>query len=118
MAYALEHATRPGTIGLVLSSSPLALLAWIGEKYLEWSDTPLGLDTILQLTSLYWFTSTFPRSVYPYRDFLGGGGTPPISTTKPLGYSVFKDLGMLPKAWSKHYPNMKFRKEHTEVSTR
>jgi len=28
MAYAMEHASRPSTIGLVLSSSPLALLAW------------------------------------------------------------------------------------------
>lgn len=28
MAYAMEHGTRPGTIGLVLSSSPLSLLAW------------------------------------------------------------------------------------------
>ena len=27
-AYALEHATRTATIGLVLSSSPIALLAW------------------------------------------------------------------------------------------
>ena len=28
MAYAMMHSTRPSTIGLVLSSSPLALLAW------------------------------------------------------------------------------------------
>lgn len=28
IAYALKHATRPATIGLVLSSSPIALLAW------------------------------------------------------------------------------------------
>lgn len=27
-AYAREHGSRPSTIGLVLSSSPLALLAW------------------------------------------------------------------------------------------
>lgn len=27
-AYAREHGTRPSTIGLVLSSSPIALLAW------------------------------------------------------------------------------------------
>ncbi|KAK7418931.1 hypothetical protein QQX98_003634 [Neonectria punicea] len=49
MAYASEHGTRPATIRLVLSSSPLAMLAWIGEKFLEWSDTqnPLPLDTIL-----------------------------------------------------------------------
>jgi hypothetical protein len=32
--YSLEHATRPSTIGLVLGSSPVALLAWIGEKIL------------------------------------------------------------------------------------
>lgn len=29
--YALEHDTRPGTIGFVLSSSPLALLAWYAK---------------------------------------------------------------------------------------
>lgn len=34
-AYAPEHATRPSTIGLMLHSSPLALLAWIGEKFFE-----------------------------------------------------------------------------------
>lgn len=28
MAYALEHGTRPATLGLALSTSPLALLAW------------------------------------------------------------------------------------------
>lgn len=27
-AYGQEHGTRTGTIGLVLSSSPIALLAW------------------------------------------------------------------------------------------
>ena len=27
-AYAREHGTRPATIGLVLSSSPIGLLAW------------------------------------------------------------------------------------------
>lgn len=27
-AYAREHATRPATIGLILGSSPLALLSW------------------------------------------------------------------------------------------
>jgi len=27
-AYAIEHGTRPSTIGHVLASSPIALLAW------------------------------------------------------------------------------------------
>lgn len=33
-AYAREHGTRPATIGLVLSSSPLALLAWMSVSLL------------------------------------------------------------------------------------
>lgn len=28
VGYAIEHGTRPSTIGQVLASSPLALLAW------------------------------------------------------------------------------------------
>jgi microsomal epoxide hydrolase len=28
LAYALEHGTRPATVGLAISSNPLALLAW------------------------------------------------------------------------------------------
>ncbi len=30
-AYALEHATKPSTIGLVLASNPMALMAWYGQ---------------------------------------------------------------------------------------
>ncbi|CAN8095446.1 unnamed protein product [Discula destructiva] len=112
MVYALEHATRPATIGFVLSASPLSLLAWVGEKYLEWSDTDgIPLDTILSMTSLYWFTSSSSRSIYPYRGLVFGGYNAG-SKTKPLGYSAFQDINVLPRAWNKHHPNMKFRKDH------
>lgn len=37
-AYALMHGTRPATLALILESSPAALLAWIGEKLLHWTD--------------------------------------------------------------------------------
>lgn len=114
-AYAMENATRPGTIGLVLSTSPLALLAWIGEKFMEWADTPIPLDTMLRLTSLYWFTSSAPRCIYPYRAVMLGQGHGPISTTKPLGYSAFKDITVTPEVWCTNIPNLKFRKTHTEV---
>lgn len=62
-SYALEHGMRTGTIGLVLSSSPLALLAWIGEKFLEWTDEDPSLEEILESVSLYWLTDTFARQV-------------------------------------------------------
>lgn len=32
-AYAIEHRTRPSTIGLVLASSPIAYLAWSVVKF-------------------------------------------------------------------------------------
>jgi microsomal epoxide hydrolase len=65
--YSLEHATRPGTIGIVLGSSPVALLAWIGEKFFAWSDQAPERETILESVTLYWLTETFPTSIYPYR---------------------------------------------------
>lgn len=66
-AYAMEHGTRTATIGLTLSSSPLALLSWIGEKFLEWTDEDPQLDEILDSVSLYWLTDTYARCIYPYR---------------------------------------------------
>lgn len=66
--YSIEHATRPSTIGLVLASNPISLLAWIGEKYLEWSDENPSIETILEAVSLYWFTDTFPTSIFAYRE--------------------------------------------------
>jgi hypothetical protein len=65
--YSNMHATRPSTVSLLLGSNPLATLAWIGEKYLEWSDVDPDLDTILEVASLYWFTESGGKSVYSYR---------------------------------------------------
>ncbi|KAA8651702.1 epoxide hydrolase family protein [Aspergillus tanneri] len=100
-AYSAEHITRPSTIGFVLSSNPLSLLAWIAEKFLEWSDVSLPLDTILGSVTLYWFTSTFPRGLYPYRTIdptLIRHHPPPFQ--KPLGFSSFlMDLIPTPKSW-------------------
>ncbi|KAJ5094210.1 hypothetical protein N7456_010071 [Penicillium angulare] len=119
LAYALEHGTRPSTAGLAISSSPLALLAWIGEKLMEWTDPrkPLSLDHILGLVSFYWFTDTFARSLYhatAYQRFLANA-PPSISKEKPLGYSLFQhDLVILPQAWAQEiYPNLTFFNSHT-----
>lgn len=113
--YMMEHATRPSTIGTVLSASPLALLAWIGEKYVEWAHTPLPLDTILAMTTLWWFTGTAARGLWPYRS-LAGKPLAPLVDTKPLGYSAFQDIGVMPKGWDKWFPSMKFRRDHDKVS--
>ncbi|KAE9369905.1 alpha/beta-hydrolase [Stipitochalara longipes BDJ] len=111
--YSLEHATRPSTIGLVLGSSPVALLAWIGEKFLVWSDEDPDLDKILESVTLYWLTETFPTSIYPYRArFIPGYNTPPF-IQKPLGYSNFpKEITPTPQDWVKTQANMVFYREH------
>ncbi|KAM5380790.1 hypothetical protein ACJZ2D_003314 [Fusarium nematophilum] len=87
---AIMASTRPATLGAVVSSSPLALLAWIGEKFLEWPDDEISIDEILTNVSLYWFTETMPRSIYTYRGtFIAGHQFkfPPFD--KPFGFSWF-----------------------------
>ncbi|KAF4632021.1 hypothetical protein G7Y89_g6112 [Cudoniella acicularis] len=113
-AYAFEHATRPSTIGFVLAASPLALLAWIGEKFLAWSDQDPSLEQILESVTLYWLTETFPTSVYPYR----GRFEPPLKSAtayiqKPVGYSSFpKEITPIPKIWAEKEANVVFYREH------
>lgn len=102
-AYAIEHATRPATIGFALSASPLALLAWIGEKLIEWTDETPPLKNILDSVTLYWFTQSFPRCIYAYREAAARGlphGNPKYANDKPVAYSWFpKEVFPVPKAW-------------------
>ncbi|KAF4903725.1 putative epoxide hydrolase [Colletotrichum fructicola] len=114
-AYVFEHGFRPATIGHCIASSPIALLAWIGEKYVHWTDPlhRLSIQTILELTTLYWLTETFPRSLYPYRHLapvLASGDSLSISksTIKPFGYAAYPfECVLMPKAWAHQvYPNL------------
>ncbi|KAL1795018.1 hypothetical protein ACET3X_006834 [Alternaria dauci] len=88
-AYAQEHGTRPSTISNVLASNPLALLAWIGEKFLEWSDEDPSLDEILTNISLYWFTESIARGLYPYREIFSPKIRDVKQNDKPVGFSAF-----------------------------
>jgi microsomal epoxide hydrolase len=120
-AYALLHATRPSTISFSLASSPLALLSWIGEKFLQWTDddTTPSLNTILESVTLYWFTETFPHSIYPYRELftpgvIGAHENPKWHINKPFGFSWFpKEIAPVPKVWVETTGNLVWWKEHT-----
>lgn len=63
-AYAKQQATRPQTIGYALVDSPIGLLAWLLDKFAEWSDTvdspfeSISRDRILDDVTLYWLTGT------------------------------------------------------------
>lgn len=109
-AYAFEQGTKPSTIGLVLSSSPIALLSWVGEKFLAWTDpsTTPSVNTILADVTLYWLTGCYPTSIYPYRRT---GNTTYVD--KPVGFSWFPyEVAPIPKAWFEKTGNVVFYRAH------
>jgi pimeloyl-ACP methyl ester carboxylesterase len=59
-AYQALQATRPQTIAYALTDSPVGQLAWIAEKYTEWTDpeSKISMDELLTNVSLYWLTGT------------------------------------------------------------
>ncbi|KAJ5154491.1 uncharacterized protein N7500_009930 [Penicillium coprophilum] len=119
-AYAMEQGTRPSTIGHVLASSPIALLAWIGEKFLEWVDDPLAADDILESITLYWLTETYPRAIYTYRANypappLPSSNDPRMYIHKPFGFSSFPmELAPLPRSWIETTGNLVFWEKHSK----
>jgi pimeloyl-ACP methyl ester carboxylesterase len=57
--------TRPQTLAYALSDSPVGQLAWIVEKFKEWTNAAaelpedaVDLDQLLTTISLYWFTTS------------------------------------------------------------
>jgi epoxide hydrolase len=65
MGYLQIQSTRPHTIGYALNDSPIGQLAWIVEKFKEWTDPSARLpedavhiDDLLTNVSIYWFTGT------------------------------------------------------------
>lgn len=73
MGFAQIQSTRPQTVAHALTDSPAGQLAWIVEKFKEWTD-PAGKlpedtvarDDILTNVSLYWFTGTASSSAHLY----------------------------------------------------
>ena len=65
LGYIHLQTTRPQTIAYALNDSPVAQLAWIAEKFREWTDPSAELpedavdrDRLLTNVSLYWFTGS------------------------------------------------------------
>ena len=71
-AYSAIQATRPDTLAVGLDDSPAGLLAWLVEKFREWSgpdfEESWSRDDVLTTTSIYWFTRTIGTSFLPYFD--------------------------------------------------
>lgn len=105
-AYAKQQATRPQTIGYSLVDSPVGLLAWILDKFAEWTDTgdspfeTISRDRILDNVTLYWLTRTgasAARIYYESHNSLDPGlrvDVPSAITTYP------HDIEKYPRPWA------------------
>jgi pimeloyl-ACP methyl ester carboxylesterase len=99
--YLKIQATRPQTLAYGLTDSPIGQLAWIAEKFREWTGSAAGLgdavdrDQLLTNVSIYWFTATAGSSAQLYfesADMLPTGEEPPRAPPPPavpLGVAVF-----------------------------
>ena len=98
--YSREHATRPQTIGYALVDSPVALCAWIIEKFRAWTDcdghpeNALTRDELLDNLMLYWLPGTgasaarlYWQSIRQVNAWISGEARDTVGV--PAGCSIF-----------------------------
>jgi pimeloyl-ACP methyl ester carboxylesterase len=97
-AYMQLQGTRPQTIAHALTDSPAGLLAWIVEKFQDWTDPAAKLpedavdrDKILTDVSIYWFTGTAGSAAHTYYERFNDPAmwVPKDRGTVPTGVAVF-----------------------------
>jgi pimeloyl-ACP methyl ester carboxylesterase len=91
------QATRPHTLSFALADSPAGQLAWIVEKFKEWTHPTTGLpeesinrDHLLTNVMLYWLTGTAGSSAQMYYEMMHAGDWPTPSQV-PTGVAVFAE---------------------------
>ncbi len=91
--YARVQTERPHTISHALADSPAGQLAWIVEKFKEWTyraavpEDAVSRDRILTNVMLYWLTNTAASSARLYKDSAETFGLP-RKLTVPFGVAV------------------------------
>ncbi|MEV4788852.1 epoxide hydrolase family protein [Streptomyces tuirus] len=93
------QSTRPQTLSYALTDSPVGQLAWIVEKFQEWTDSgevpEEAVDRDLMLTNvmLYWLTGTAGSSARVYYERAHARGeriaAPQEPSTTPTGVASF-----------------------------
>jgi epoxide hydrolase len=97
MGFNAIQSTRPQTLAFGLHDSPVGQLAWIVEKFQEWTDPAANLpedavdrDLLLTNVSLYWFTGTAGSSANLYWEMAHdpSAWAPREKSTVPLGVAL------------------------------
>ncbi|WP_062982169.1 epoxide hydrolase family protein [Nocardia anaemiae] len=105
-AYAKQQATRPQTIGYSLVDSPVGLLAWILDKFAEWSDTEdspfetISRDRVLDDVTLYWLTRTGASAARIYYES-HNSLDPELRVDVPSAITMYpRDIEKYPRPWA------------------
>ncbi|WP_336158903.1 epoxide hydrolase family protein [Amycolatopsis sp. VC5-11] len=106
-AYAKLQATGPQTIGYSLVDSPVGLLAWLVDKFAEWSDTEdspfetISRDRVLDDVTLYWLTrsgASAARIYYESHNSLD----PELRVDVPAAITMYpRDTEKTPRPWAR-----------------
>jgi epoxide hydrolase len=95
--YAQIQSTRPQTLAYGLTDSPVGQLAWIAEKFKEWThpsdgppETAIDRDRLLTNATIYWLTATAGSSAQIYYEGAQAGQWPQPSGV-PTGVAVFAE---------------------------
>jgi pimeloyl-ACP methyl ester carboxylesterase len=95
-AYFQMHATRPQTIAYSLTDSPIGLLAWIVDKFNEWTHGPLDRavdrDEVLTNVMFYWLTGTAGSAARLYYENMHTDGDWNRQASRiPVGVAAFAE---------------------------
>jgi len=108
--YAMVQSTRPQTISYALTDSPVGQLAWIVEKFKEWTDPNAKLpedaidrDLMLTDVSMYWLTGTAGSAARIYFEDARTWGQARPPSQVPTAVAVFpNDITIRPLAERDH----------------
>jgi len=95
--YSKQQSTRPQTLAYGLADSPAGQMAWIVEKFAQWTDCvrnnvrhpehAIDRDTLLDVVTHYWMTNTAGSSARLYWESFTQTDMRPIQA--PIGISLF-----------------------------
>jgi epoxide hydrolase len=100
--YGAIQATRPQTLAYGLTDSPVGQLAWIVEKFKEWTDSvdrpedAVDRDHLLTNVMLYWLTGTAGSSARLYYERAHAQYPPPPWSPVPTAVADFPAEHQIP----------------------
>ncbi|WP_413449847.1 epoxide hydrolase family protein [Georgenia phoenicis] len=99
--YAMVQSSRPQSLGLALTDSPVGMLVWMVERFMDWSaatahpEEVFTKDQMLTTASIYWHFATMWSSMRYYKEEADAWGAEPEVSTTPLAIAAMpKDIGV------------------------